>query len=426
LGPARYNLKDTTVHIQYSEEAEAFRSTIRRLLDENLPEGWVGVGALGPTERAEFHENWKRTLHHNGLLAVSWPKEYGGADLSLAQTVVLNEEMTRAGAVLEDVQLNIGMNLLGRTLMELGTPEQKARFLPRLLSGEDRWCQGFSEPGAGSDLAGLSSRATLDGDEWVINGQKIWTSEAHMANWIFVLSRTDPDAPKHKGMTFLLVPMDQPGVEVRQVVNINGSHDFNEVFFTDAKTSRDLVVGDIGEGWNVASVLLGFERGGSSTTRALMYRAELDRLMRDAQALGRTNDPVIRQRLAEAHTRVELMRYVALRTLTRLLEGGLPGPSGSIFKMMWSLHHQAVTELAVDIIGTEAVAPSGHLPADFFQDAEGAEYSSATWVWTFLAARSDTIRGGTTDIQRDIIGNRILGLPKEPRSDRGPWRDIPR
>ena len=412
------------MHVSYSDEAERYRVHVRDIIERNLPDGWQGTGALTADERTEFTQHWRKVLHAHGLLAVTWPTAYGGSELSLVERVVLNEELTRAGAVIQDVNLDVGMTLLGQTMMALGTAEQKARFLPRILSGDDVWCQGFSEPGSGSDLAGLGTRAVLDGDEWIINGQKIWTSDAHRADWIFLLCRTDVDAVKHKGITFLLLPMDQPGVEVRPVVNINGGHDFNEVFFTDARTPKDHVLGDPNEGWKVTSVLLGFERGDNATTSAMLYRSELDRLIADARDLGRTDDPVIRQRLAAAHTRVEIMRFVGLRTLTRLLAGDDPGAEGSLFKLMWSEHHTAVTELGLDIVGAEATAPAGHEPADFFLDLPGAEYSSRSWVSTFLAARSDLIRGGTSEIQRNIIGERVLGLPREPRADTGPWRAI--
>ena len=412
--------------IRYSPEAEAYRTKVRAFLDEHLPSDWKGIGALDEAEREAFSENWKKTLHENGFFAVNWPKAYGGSDLSFLERVILNEETSRVGATLVDVGLDIGIGLLGSTLLGLGTEAQKAYFLPKILSGEHRWCQGFSEPNSGSDLAGLGTKAELDGDEWVINGQKIWTSEAHRANWIFVLARTAPDEAKHKGITFLLVPMDQPGIEVREVTNINGSHDFNEVFFTDARAPKENVVGTVHDGWNVTSYLLGFERGVNVTTIAMLYRSEIDRLLDVAKMLGRSTDPVIRQRLAHAYIRVELMRYVGLRTLTALVNGKETGPEGSIFKLMWSEHHVAVTELALDIIGADSMAPSGRIPANFFIDLHGAPYSPLSWVWTFLAARSDTIRGGTSEIQRGIIGDRVLGLPRDPRADTGPWSKIPR
>lgn len=414
------------MHIADSEEAQSYRWKIRTLISSRLPDDWPGVGGLDAEARREFVTMWRDFLHEHGLLAATWPTEFGGADLSLLERVIVNEELVRAGAVITDVNLDVGMSLLGQTMMALGTDEQKANFLPRILSGEDVWCQGFSEPGSGSDLAGLGTRAVLDGEEWVINGQKIWTSDAHRADWIFLLCRTDVDAVKHKGISFLLVPMNQPGVEIRPVANINRSHDFNEVFFSDATTPADHVLGDVNEGWKVTSFLLGLERGDSATTNAILYRSELDRLVRDAKALGRTTDPLFRQRLATAHTTVEIMRFVGLRALSDLLAGHDPGAEGSLFKLLWSEHHTSVTELALDIIGAHAMTPSGHQPADFFLDLPGAEYSSQSWVSTFLAARSDLIRGGTSEVQRNIVAERVLGLPREPRADSGPWRDVPR
>lgn len=412
--------------IRYSPEAETYRAKIRSFLEEHLPSDWKGIGALHEDEREGFSENWKRTLHENGLLAVNWPKAYGGSELTFLERVILGEETARAGVIIEDVGLNVAMGLLGSTLLGLGTEAQKQHFLPKILTGEHRWCQGFSEPNNGSDLAGLGTQAVLDGDEWVINGQKIWTSEAHKANWIFVLARTNPEAAKHKGITFFLVPMEQPGIEVREVTNLNGSHDFNEVFFTDARTPKENIVGQVHNGWAVTSHLLGFERGSNMTTQAMLYQQELDRLFEAARLLGRADDPLIRQRLARAYTSLHLMRYVGLRTLTAVLRGKETGPEGSIFKLMWSQHHQEVTELAVDIIGAESMTPTGRIPASFFVDLPGSPYSALSWVWTFLSAQSDTIRGGTSDIQRDIIGNRVLGLPREPRADTGPWTKIPR
>ena len=307
--------------IRYSPEAETYRAKIRSFLEQHLPSDWKGIGALHEDEREGFSENWKRTLHENGLLAVNWPKAYGGSELTFLERVILGEETARAGVIIEDVGLNVAMGLLGSTLLGLGTEAQKQHFLPKILTGEHRWCQGFSEPHTGSDLAGLGTQAVLDGDEWVINGQKIWTSEAHKANWIFVLARTNPEAAKHKGITFFLVPMEQPGIEVREVTNLNGSHDFNEVFFTDARTPKENIVGQVHNGWAVTSHLLGFERGSNMTTQAMLYQQELDRLFEAARLLGRADDPLIRQRLAKAYTSLHLMRYVGLRTLTAVLRG---------------------------------------------------------------------------------------------------------
>src|SRR5215210_4338250 len=230
--------------VRYPPEAEAYREKVQAFLAEHLPTNWTGIGALPRDEAAQFATDWRKTLHENGLLGLSWPKEYGGAGLSPLETVVLAEEFMKAGVPMGGPNDVFGIQMVGNTIIQWGTEEQKRHFLPRILSGEDLWCQGYSEPNAGSDLANLGCRAVLDGDEWVLNGQKIWTSTGHLANWIFVLTRTDPDAPKHKGISFLLVPMDQPGVEVRPIKMISGDSEFNETFFTDARCPKANVVGE--------------------------------------------------------------------------------------------------------------------------------------------------------------------------------------
>ena len=409
------------MEVRYSKEAEVYRSELRKVLKANLPVGWQGIGALSEDEREKFAEEWKKVLHQNGLLAVNWPKEYGGAGLSFIERVILNEELTYAGAELDDVKLALGVNQLGPTLMAVGTEEQREYFLPRILSGKHQWCQGYSEPNSGSDLAGLAASAYRDGDEWVINGQKIWTSEAHTANWIYLLVRTDAEAPKHEGVTFMLVDMNQPGVEVRKVVNICGSHDFNEVFFTNARTPHKYVVGDVNKGWSVSTVLLSEERGNDPTQRGIIHRAQLNTLIEAARERGVLSDPIMRQRLAKAHTDVEIMRWLGLKMLSDALNNRPTGPEGSLFKIMWSEYHQWLTNLAMDIIGIESTTPWGMKPANFFIDLPGAPFSTRSWMWSFLAARSDTIRGGTGEIQRNIVGERVLGLPKEVRMDKGPW-----
>jgi alkylation response protein AidB-like acyl-CoA dehydrogenase len=309
-----------------------------------------------------------------------------------------------------------GIQMVGNTIIEWGTEEQKRHFLPRILSGEDKWCQGYSEPNAGSDLANLGTRAVLDGDEWVLNGQKIWTSAGHLANWIFVLCRTDSEAPKHKGISFLLCPMDQPGVEVRPIRMISGESEFNEVFFTDARCAKENVVGGVNNGWAVAMTLLGYERGESAATMPIRFRAELDRLVALAKQQGRADDPVIRQRLAWCHSKVEIMRYLGMRTLTKFIGGAEPGPDASISKLYWSEYHRVVTELGVDLYGLEALVPSGRKPSTAFQaDDPGAPNSSASWANTFLNARAGTIYAGSSQIQKNILGEMVLGLPKEPR-----------
>src|SRR3954453_24202187 len=305
-------------------EAEAFRDKVHAFLSEHLPAGWKGIGALDPDDTLKFAETWRQVLADNHYLALSWPAEYGGPGLSDLETVILADEFTRAGVPLGGSNDIFSIQMVGNTIIQWGTEEQKRHFLPRILSGEDKWCQGYSEPNAGSDLANLGTRAVLDGDEWVLNGQKIWTSAGHLANWIFVLTRTDPEAPKHKGITFLLVPMDQPGIEVRPIKMLTGDSEFNEVFFSDARCPKENVVGEVNGGWAVAMTLLGYERGEAAATFPLKFRTELDRLVALAKEHGRNDDPVIRQRLAWCHSKVEIMRFLGMRTLTQYLAGEHP------------------------------------------------------------------------------------------------------
>ncbi|MCW2614684.1 MAG: acyl-CoA dehydrogenase [Frankiales bacterium] len=413
--------------VDYPPQAEDFRRRVRAFLSEQLPAGWAGMGALPEKEREQFREQWRRTLAEHQMLAVSWPKEYGGAGLSLVEQVVLAEEFALAGAPQGSENDTFGIGMLGNTLIHLGTEEQKQRYLPKILSGEQRWCQGYSEPDAGSDLAGIRTSAVLDGGEWVINGQKTWTSAGHLADHIFVLARTNPDAPKHRGITFLLVPMDQPGVEVRPIRNMAGYSLFNEVFLTDARTGAGEVVGAVDDGWRTAMALLGFERGVTATTDAIRFRAELDRLFALARERGVTSDARIRDRLAWCHSRVEVMRFRGLQALTRSLSGQPPGPESAISKIIWSEYAQAYTELAMEILGAEALAPTGQATGGLLQMPEaGTENSPLSWVETFLAARAGTIYAGSSQVQRNIIGEVLLGLPKEPRLDSGPFRELTR
>ena len=408
--------------VSYPPEAAAYRSQVRAFLDEHLPDGWTGIGALDGAERQQFLKQWRETLADNGYLAVNWPKEYGGAGLTPLETVILHEEFAARGAPTGGANDGFSIGMLGNTLLAWGTEEQKRYFLPRILDGTDVWCQGYSEPDAGSDLANLGTRAVLDGDEWVINGQKIWTSNGHTANWIFAVCRTNPEAPKHQGMSFLLVPMDQPGVDLRPIRNIAGHDHFNEVFFTDARTPADHVLGEVNGGWAVTNTLLGYERGVSATTAPLRFRAELDDLVAVCRQRGLTEDPVVRQELAEFHTKVELMRYAGLRALTAFLAGRAPGPEASIGKVFWSEYHKEVTEAALRYLGPDGQIGFGDTTAGGLQVADlGTANNPGRWIHTFLAARPGTIYAGTSEIQRNIIGERVLGLPKEPRADSGPW-----
>jgi hypothetical protein len=330
--------------------------------------------------------------------------------------VIIAEEFAKAGVPTGGPNDTFGIQMLGNTLLNWGTPEQKAHYLPRILSGDDTWCQGYSEPNAGSDLSNLGLKGQLDGDQWILNGQKIWTSAGHLADHIFTLARTDPDAPRHKGISFLLVDMRQPGVEVRPIKMISGESEFNEVFYTDATTPKGEVVGGVNNGWAVAMTLLGYERGEAAATGPIRFQAEVDRLLLLAKERGVADDPRIRQRLADCYAKVQIMRYNGMRVLTQFLAGHHPGPDAAIGKLYWSEYHKLVTELAVDILGADAMVPTGRRPSSSFSaDDAGAPNSSWSWVGTFLNARAGTIYAGSSQIQRNIMGEMVLGLPKEPR-----------
>jgi hypothetical protein len=400
---------------RYSAQADEFRAKVRVFLDAQLPPDWQGVGALDRKEALAFTEEWRETLREHGLLGIAWPIEYGGAGLSKLEQVVLVEELARAGVPFAGLNDNFSMKMVGGVLLQWGTKQQKEYFLPRILSGEHRWCQGYSEPDAGSDLAGLRTRATRDGDDWVLDGQKIWQTRAKEANWIFVLARTDPDAPKHKGLTFLLVPMAQPGVEVRPIRMIGGLADFNEVVFDGARTSAGNVVGAVNDGWAVANSVLSLERGDEAATNPVQFRAELDRLVAMARDLGRLADPVIRDRIADAYVRVETMRYLGYRILTGVLTTGTIGPEASISKLYWSEYHRDVTRLAIDVLGAAAMVIEGRAPLRGYRaDDPGAPNTTASWVGALYNGVADTIYAGTSQVQRNILGERVLGLPREP------------
>lgn len=405
--------------ITYPPELEQFRSEVRAVLAEELPADWRGLGAL-PTaeETTAFVNDWRATLHRRGLLAVAWPVAYGGRGLTKLHQVVLVEELARAGVPYGRIPQDLtGLKMIGNTLLHWGTEEQKHHYLPRLLSGETRFCQGFSEPGAGSDLASVSTRARLDGDQWVIDGQKIWTSGAHSCTDIFVLARTDPSAPKHRGLSFLLVPLDQPGVEVRPIRHMSGGDEFCEVFFTGARTGAHEIVGQVNDGWSVARSLLTLERGEEAATNPLLFRFEFNRLAALAKATGKISDPVIRQRLARCFARVEVMRHLGYRILTDVLDGRDVSSAASVSKLYWSEYHQTLTTLALDVEGLAGMIPTGKGPARAMRaDEPGADPLSAnSWWQVALNSRAGTIYAGTSEIQRTIIAEQLLGLPREPK-----------
>ena len=367
-------------------------------------------------ERNAFYEEWNKKLFAGGWICAGWPTEYGGKGLTLLEQVVVNEEFGRVGAPLRGDFF--GDTLVGPTLLQWGSEEQKAKFIPGILRGEIAWCQGFSEPDAGSDLAGLKTRAVLDGDEWVINGQKVWTTQAHRADYIFLLARTDPDLPKHAGISYLLVPMQQPGVEVRPIEQMDGSAEFNEVFFTDVRCPKENVVGGVNNGWKVAMTTLGFERGTSATTSYLRFLKEFNDILRLAQASGADRDPLIRQRLARSWSKIKIMEINGFRTLTDALNGThATAALSACNKMFWSEAHQETLLLAMDILGMRGQTLLGTVDDAGFAGARKAhvQYPVDTLQALFFFSRSETIWGGSAEIQRNIVGERVLGLPKEPK-----------
>jgi alkylation response protein AidB-like acyl-CoA dehydrogenase len=407
--------------LTYPPEAEEFRTEIRAWLEENLPQGWFDEGfEMTPEEKQRFNEEWPAKLYGGGWICASWPKEYGGKGLSTMENVVLAEEFARAKAPLRADFF--GDTLVGPTILQHGTEEQKKFFLPKIMKGEMAWCQGFSEPDSGSDLASLKTSAVLDGDEWVINGQKVWTTQAQFADYCFLLARTDPTAPKHKGISYLLVPMKQDGIEVRGIVQPDGTAEFNEVFFTDARCPKDNVVGGLNDGWKVANSTLSHERGMSATTGYRRFQQEYELMVETAKANGRIDDPIVRQGLMRYYTKIQILRINGLRSLTQTLNGtkdlGVIA-LGLTNKMFWSEMHRDAMELALDIFGAASLlvdtAPEGgSWPA--VARAKGRDtYKPSPMMSAFFFSRSETIWGGTAEIQRNIVGERFLGLPREPK-----------
>jgi alkylation response protein AidB-like acyl-CoA dehydrogenase len=376
------------VDLRFSAEDEAFRTRLQEWLAAYLSEDVVAAGEAFETGRA-----WERVLGTHGWIGIGWPAPHGRG-LPLAQQVIFHEEYARSRA---PRRVNhMGENLLAPTLIACGTDAQQSRFLPAIRSGDELWCQGYSEPNAGSDLANVSTRAVLDGDQWVITGQKVWTSFAHLADWCFVVARTDVDAAKHRGLSYLLVPMHQDGIEVRPIVQITGTSEFNEVFFDGARTAAENIVGVPGDGWRVAMATLGFERGVATLGDQIGFAAELDRVFDEARRTGAVDDPVIADRLTRAWIELQVMRYTALR----MLAVETPGAEASISKLLWAPWHQRLGELAMAVRGADSIDVG----------ASARDYDELQRL--FLFSRSDTIYGGSNEIQRDIIARRMLGLPR--------------
>jgi alkylation response protein AidB-like acyl-CoA dehydrogenase len=403
--------------LTFGSEAEAFRDEVRAILAEELPADWAGVGSMDRDEAAAFAVTWRKVLFERGLLGIAWPEEYGGGGRTKVEQIVLAEELARARVPFGRLTDTTSVKMLGNTLLGWGSEEQKLRYLPRILSGEDIWVQGYSEPNAGSDLASLTLSAARDGDDWVINGQKIWTSGGMDGTGIFLLARTDPTATKHHGITFLLCPLDTPGVEVRPIRTLTGVEEFCEVFFTDARLPAGDEVGAVDEGWKVATSLLGHERGEEAATNPIYFRAELDRIVELAREAGVADDRLVRDRLAWCHTQVEIMRFLGYRILSQYLREGQLGPAASISKLYWSEYHQRVLDVAMSILGARGLVREGRRPLRFFRtDEPGATNSTSSWIDVFLLnGRAGTVYAGTSQIQRNILAESILGLPKEPR-----------
>ncbi len=376
-----------------------FRDELRAWLKANLPTKMVKT-ADNATAYYKYLADWQQKLYDGGWAGVSWPKEYGGRGASFIEQAIFQEEMALADA--PERMGTIGQGLVGPTIIAAGTEEQKKRYLPKILSGEEIWCQGFSEPNAGSDVAGLETKAVLDGDHFVINGQKIWTSYAHIAQQCLLIVRTDPSAAKHKGITALLVDMKLPGISVRPLKMMSGDSGFNEMFFTNLRVPVSAVIGKVNDGWNVAITALANERANLGTGLYVVFKRNLDAVVDQARKIKRGGrpviaDPVIRQRLALAYVDLEVFRLNTTRSLSMLNKTGAPGPEGSIQKLYWSELNQRMAQIAMEVLGPYA---------------QLTDYDGGRWVYNYLRSRGNTIEAGTSEVQRNIIAQRVLGLPR--------------
>jgi alkylation response protein AidB-like acyl-CoA dehydrogenase len=390
--------------LSFTKAQETFRTEIAGWLDAQLTGPFSDVrGITSQTEAAQRRIEWEQELGQAGWSAIGWPKQFGGRSADLAEQVIFAEEYARAKA--PGRLGHMGVELAGPTILAFGSDAQKQRFLPSISKGEEMWCQGYSEPNAGSDLANVNTKARLEqgptGRQWVIEGQKIWTSLAQFADWCFVICRTEPGSKGRHGLSYLLVPMDQPGIDIRPIRQMTGESDFNEVFFDKAVTAADNIVGQAGEGWQVAMGTLSFERGVSTLAQQMHFRNELATIISMANANGRSSDPLIRQRIAKAWRGLQAMRASALRMLSHTDEGMLTGPQFT-YKIFWASWHRQLGELAMDVMGQEG-------------ELTGSGYELSDLTRLFLFSRADTIYAGTNQIQRNLIAERALGLPKEPR-----------
>lgn len=387
----------------FSKAEEEFRAECAQWLNGQMMGEFSDIKGISTlTEKAERRKEWEQQLATHKWSCIGWPVEWGGRGASLAEQVIFAEEYARAGV---PGRVNhIGIELAGPTILTFGTDEQKRRFLPDIAAGKTIFCQGFSEPNAGSDLASVRTKARLESGNWIVNGQKIWTSLAHISDWIFVIARSEEGTKGPRGLTFLMMPIDQPGIEIRGIKQINGDAEFNETFFTDATCAEDSLIGAPGEGWKIAMGLLAFERGVSTLGQQMGFRNELDEIIAAAKANGRANDPLIRQRIAKAEIGLNLMRYGALRMLSNSDHSKVDG-AALTYKIQWATWRRNLGELAMDVLGQ-----SGEV-------TDNPGYEWGTLPNLFLYSRADTIYGGTNQIQRNLIAERALGMPREPRGD---------
>ena len=382
-----------------------FRDELRAWLAANIPKEWERVRDEPMERRFQFLREWQRKLYDAGWAGVSWPKEYGGRGASLVQQVIFWQEMARASAPpLANV---LGLGLIGPPIIAFGTEAQKKRFLQKILSAEEIWCQGFSEPNAGSDLASLQAEALLNGNHYVVNGQKVWTSYGWVADWCEVVVRTDPSVPKHKGLTVLLVDMKTPGIDVRPLRQMTGEAEFSEVFFRDVRVPVENALGEVNRGWDVAIGTLMHERGSFGAGLQILYRRNIERLIELSRTVRRNGrpaaeDPILRQKLAQCYAEVEIMRLNQMRAFSRISATGVPGPEGSILKIFWSELNQRLQQIAQELLG-----PYGQLDG-----SDEHAIDKGMWAYGYLRARGNTIEAGTSEIQRNIIGHFVLGLPR--------------
>jgi len=389
--------------LNLTRNEQEFRNEFRAWLDTNVPAEWTGGGSTGSEDNdayIRYLHDWQRKLYEGGWAGISWPKEYGGRGATLMEQSIFQAELARANA--PQLIGTIGLSLVGPTIIAMGTEEQKSGYLSKILSGEEIWCQGFSEPNAGSDLAAVGTKAARDGDDFIVNGQKIWTSFAQMADWCLLLVRTDSDAPKHKGITCLLTDMHSEGISVRPLRQMSGDSGFNEVFFSNVRVPAAQILGEVNKGWTTGIAALMNERANLGAGIQVVFKRNLEALIERSRTIERngrpaSEDPLVRQKLAQAYLELEILRLNIDRSLTSLSKTGIPGPEGSTQKLYWSEMNQRTQQAAQEILG-----PYGQLK----------DFDNGMWEYAYLRTRGNTIEAGTSEIQRNIIAERVLGLPK--------------